>query len=61
VASSASRDWGGGLDNQPFTLFAHDGVFARKLELAGDPHRLVSAVLEELDVSFGNHGRFLLA
>jgi hypothetical protein len=60
VASSASRDFGGGLD-QPFTLFAHDGVFVGKVELARNPHRLVAAVLEELDVPFGNRGRLLLA
>jgi hypothetical protein len=54
-------DRSAGLDDQPFTFFAHDGVFGGKLELAGDPHRLVSPVLEELDVSFGNHDRLRLA
>ncbi len=39
-----------------FSFLAHEGVLARKLELAGNPHRLVSTVLEELDMSFGDHG-----
>ena len=45
-----------GLDDQPFTLLAHDGVFAGQLELAGDAHCLVSAVLKELDMSLRGHG-----
>ena len=44
----------GGLDDQPITVFAHDRVFAGKLELARNPHCLVSPVLEELDVPPGN-------
>jgi hypothetical protein len=45
----------GGLDDQPFTLFAHNGVCAGKLELSRDPHRLISAILEKLDVTLGVH------
>src|SRR5262249_60561518 len=47
--------WRSGFDDEPLALFAHDRVFARKLELAGDAHRLVSPVLKELDMPLGNH------
>jgi hypothetical protein len=43
--------------DQHVPFFAHDRAFARKLELARDPHGLVPAVLEELHVSFGSHVR----
>src|SRR5262249_16979647 len=49
--------WRGRFDDQPLTLLAPDGVFAGELEFAGNSHRLVSAVLERLYVSFGRHGR----
>jgi hypothetical protein len=44
-----------GLDDQPFTLLAHDGVLAGQLELAGNAHCLVSPVLEKLDMSLWGH------
>jgi hypothetical protein len=49
-----------GLDYQPLTLLAHDGVFAGKLELPRDPHRLISVVPEELGVPLGHHSRRLV-
>jgi hypothetical protein len=40
-----------GFDDQFVSLFAHDGVIARQLEFTGDSNRLVSPILEKLDVS----------
>lgn len=35
------------LDNESLPFLAHDGLFARKLKLAGDSDGLVSAILEK--------------
>ena len=43
------------LDDEPLTLFAHDCVLTRKLELAGNSYSLVSAVPEKLHVAFDGH------
>src|SRR5215208_4125730 len=41
------------LDHEALTLFAHDRIRARQLELARNPYGLVPAVLEELDSPAG--------
>src|SRR5271165_3895439 len=43
------------LDDQPLAFLAHNRILARKLEFARNPHSLVPAVLEKLDVSFREH------
>jgi len=44
------------LDDEFVAFLAHDGVFARKFELARNLHRLVATVAEKLDVTFTSHG-----
>ena len=51
----------GGFDDQLFAFLAHDGILAREFELARNPHRLVSTVLEEFDVASEGHVLPLLA
>jgi hypothetical protein len=40
-----------GFKSQAFTFFAQDGLRAWKLELAGNSHRLVPPIFEELYMS----------
>ncbi len=41
-----------GLEDQTIPFFAHDGIFPRKSKLARDAHRLITAILENLDAAF---------
>jgi len=36
------------LNNKPLAVLTHDCLFSRQLELARNPHRLVSTILEKL-------------
>jgi hypothetical protein len=43
------------FNDQPLAFLAHDRILTRKLEFAWNPHGLVPAVLEKLDVPFRKH------
>src|SRR5271157_4718662 len=47
---------GSRLNNEAAAFFSHDGILTGQFELAGDPHRLIPAVLKNPDVPF-RHGR----
>lgn len=40
------------LNDQAFPFFPQNSVLGRKFELAGNPYRLVSSILEDSDVPF---------
>ena len=45
-----------GLDDQSIAFLAQDGLFAWKLQVAGNPQGLISAIAEKSDVTVGVHG-----